>query len=246
MGLGDVLSVLYEDNHCLAVNKPAGWPTTHYTGHEDTVDLLVKDYLKEKYAKAGAVYLGVIHRLDKPVTGVLLFARTSKAASRLCDQFRQGMVEKTYWAIVRADRCSDRRFLTVAFSGLMEDRLLRDEQKNRTIIVSPETANSKTATLFYHVRGVVGDRVWLELRPHTGRKHQLRAQLSARGLRIIGDQRYGSSESLGGAIALHARSLTFLHPTRREPITLTAPLPRFWGRFTPLMRDASYEFEKPR
>src|SRR5262245_49094405 len=100
MSFGDSLDILYEDNHCLALNKPAGWPTTHYDGSEETVDRLVKAYLKEKYQKPGNVFLGVVHRLDKPVSGVLLFARTSKAAARLSEQFREGAVEKTYWAVV--------------------------------------------------------------------------------------------------------------------------------------------------
>ena len=100
MSFADALDILYEDNHCLALNKPAGWPTTHFDGKDETVDRLAKAYLKEKYGKPGNVFLGVVHRLDKPVSGALLFARTSKAASRLSEQFREGMVEKVYWAVV--------------------------------------------------------------------------------------------------------------------------------------------------
>src|SRR6059058_5981092 len=102
MSLAESLDILFEDNHCIALNKPSGWPTTHFAG-EETVDRLVKSYLKEKYGKPGKVFLGVVHRLDKPVSGVLLFARTSKAAARLSEQFRGGMVEKHYWAVVEGD-----------------------------------------------------------------------------------------------------------------------------------------------
>src|SRR5438874_7316505 len=103
MSFADALDILYEDNHCLALNKPAGWPTTHFDGGAETVDRMVKAYLKEKYQKPGNVFLGVVHRLDKPVSGVLLFARTSKAAARLAEQFRDGSVEKVYWAVVEGE-----------------------------------------------------------------------------------------------------------------------------------------------
>src|SRR5262249_14128384 len=102
MSIADSLDILYEDNHCLHVNKRAGWPTTHFDGKEETVDRLAKSYLKEKYGKPGNVFLGVVHRLDKPVSGVLLFARTSKAAARLSEQFREGIVEKNYWAVMES------------------------------------------------------------------------------------------------------------------------------------------------
>src|SRR5947207_11009249 len=102
MSFADALDILHEDNHCLALNKPAGWPTTHFDGKDETVDRLAKSYLKEKYGKPGNVFLGVVHRLDKPVSGVLLFARTSKAAARLSEQFREGAVEKVYWAVIEA------------------------------------------------------------------------------------------------------------------------------------------------
>ena len=109
MSFADALDVLHEDNHCLALNKPAGWPTTHFDGTDETVDRLAKSYLKEKYQKPGNVFLGVVHRLDKPVSGALLFARTSKAAARLSEQFREGVVEKVYWAVVENQLASGRR-----------------------------------------------------------------------------------------------------------------------------------------
>src|SRR5204863_3426415 len=128
MALGDALDILYEDNHCLALNKPAGWPTTHFDGKDETVDRLAKSYLKEKYQKPGNVFLGVVHRLDKPVSGSLVFARTSKAAARLSEQFREGMVEKQYWAVVEDP---PRKFPEIPWltsdSGSLEDYLMKHE-----------------------------------------------------------------------------------------------------------------------
>jgi len=238
MSFADALDILYEDNHCLAINKPAGWPSTHFDGGDETVDRLAKAYLKEKYAKTGEVFLGVVHRLDKPVSGVLLFARTSKGASRLCEQFRVGAVEKTYWAVARRNATVDRRFAELHASGTLDDWLLRDDINARTVVVPPGTPGAQNARLVYQVRGVAEGLTWLELKPHTGRKHQLRAQLAHRALWIYGDKKYGSTENFCPAIALHARSLTFLHPTRQEPITVTAELPKYWGKFAILMRDA--------
>lgn len=239
MSFSDVLDVLYEDNHCLAINKPAGWPSTHFDGGEETIDRVAKDYLKEKHAKPGNVFLGVVHRLDKPVSGVLLFARTSKAASRLSEQFREGAIEKTYWAIVRRDATAEKRFAEPLATGMLEDWLLRDDGAARTNVVPAGTPGAQSAKLVFQVRAAADGMSWLELKPHTGRKHQLRAQLFARGLRIYGDKKYGSSENFGPAIALHARSLTFLHPTRQEPITVTADVPKYWGKFATLMRDTT-------
>src|SRR6059058_102630 len=131
MSLADSLDILYEDNHCLALNKPAGWPTTHFDGRDETVDRLAKSYLKEKHKKPGNVFLGVVHRLDKPVSGSLLFARTSKAAARLSEQFRGGMVEKHYWAVVEGDLDKT--------AGSLEDWLLRDREAGRVEVVEPRT-----------------------------------------------------------------------------------------------------------
>lgn len=224
----ELLDLLYEDNHCMAVNKPSGWPTTHADGDEQTVDELVKAYLKEKYGKPGNVFLGVVHRLDKPVSGCLLFARTSKAAARLSEQFREGAIEKIYWAIVDGDLDTD--------CGSWEDWLWHDDANHRVMVVPPGTPDAKRARLHYTVRGRHGGKTWLELRPLTGRKHQLRVQLASRGWPIHGDGKYGSLARLGHGIALHARSLTFLHPTQYNPVTLTAELPRSWrGRFAHLL-----------
>jgi 23S rRNA pseudouridine1911/1915/1917 synthase len=239
MSFADLIDVLYEDNHLLAINKPSGWPTTHFDGSEETVDRLAKAYLKEKYHKPGNVFLGVVHRLDKPVSGVLVFARTSKAAARLSEQFREGAVEKVYWAVIEdTTRPADGSPWAID-SGSLDDWLLHDDAENRVKVVPPDTPGAKPARLLYQVRGRRGGLVWLELRPHTGRKHQLRVQLASRGCPIYGDAKYGSPHRLGHAIALHARSLTFLHPTKGDPLTLTAELPRHWrGRFARLLAGA--------
>ncbi|GIW80180.1 MAG: pseudouridine synthase [Gemmatales bacterium] len=228
------LQILYEDNHCLAVAKAAGVPTTHFQGRVETLDRQVKAYLKDKYQKKGNVYLGIVHRLDRPVTGVVLFARTSKAASRLSEQFRAGTVEKIYWAIVEG--------VLTQQAGTLDDWLRKDERSRRVEVVEPHTKGARQALLHFQRRGGNEDLTWLELRPQTGRKHQLRVQLAHHGFPIYGDARYGSVHTLNNAIALHARSLTFLHPIRHEPITLTAELPRFWrGRFAYVLRRPTDE-----
>src|SRR6188508_3312179 len=168
MSFDDVLDVLYEDNHCLAINKPAGWPSTHFDGGEQTIDRLAKDYLKQKHAKPGNVFLGVVHRLDKPVSGVLLFARTSKAAARLSEQFREGTIEKVYWAIVDGN--------VEAQAGTLEDWLRKDDK--RVEVVPARTEGARQAVLHFQKRGQHGDLTWLEVRPQTGRTHQLRVQLA--------------------------------------------------------------------
>lgn len=243
MSFAAVLDILFEDNHCLALNKPAGWPTCHFDGREETVDRLAKSYLKEKYHKPGNVFLGVVHRLDKPVSGCLLFARTSKAAARLSEQFREGVVEKVYWAVVENPPAGSGGRPAVPWdvvdSGSLEDWLWKDDRRARVELVLPQTPGAIPARLLYTVRGRHDGLTWLELRPHTGRKHQLRVQLSSRGSPIFGDQKYGSKHTFGHAIALHARSLTFLHPTTREPVTVVAEVPKLWrGRFAHLLAAA--------
>jgi 23S rRNA pseudouridine1911/1915/1917 synthase len=225
------LDVLFEDNHCLAVAKPPGVPSTHFQGREETVDRAVKRYLKAKYRKPGNVFLGVVHRLDKPVSGVLLFARTSKAASRLARQFREGTVEKVYWAVVEGE--------ALPLAGTLEDWLRKDEAARRVEVVEPRAKGARQALLHFQQRGRHSGLTWLEVRPQTGRTHQLRVQLAHHAHPIYGDARYGSVHTFGSAVALHARALTFLHPVRHEPVTLTAEVPRPWrGRFARLLHEA--------
>jgi 23S rRNA pseudouridine1911/1915/1917 synthase len=225
------LEILYEDNHCLAVAKPPGVPSTHFDGRTETVDRAVKAYLKDKYQKPGNVFLGVVHRLDKPVSGALLFARTSKAAARLSEQFREGTVEKIYWAVVEGEVRPD--------AGSLEDWLRKDEEAGRVHVVAPQTTGAKQALLHYQRRATHGGLTWLEVRPQTGRTHQLRVQLAHHGYPVYGDAKYGAVHTFGAGIGLHARSLSFLHPVRYEPVTVTAEVPRTWrGRFAYLFREA--------
>jgi 23S rRNA pseudouridine1911/1915/1917 synthase len=222
--------ILFEDNHCLALAKPAGCLSTHFQGKEETLDRAVKHYLKQRYQKPGNVFLGVVHRLDRAVSGVLLFARTSKAAARLSEQFREGTIEKVYWAIVegRLD----------ANAGSLEDWLRKDQEQRRVHVTAPHAAQAKQALLHFSKKGEHKDLTWLEVRPQTGRTHQLRVQLAHHGHPIYGDARYGSIHTFEQAIALHARSLTFLHPIRYEPITLSAEVPRAWrGRFAYVLQE---------
>lgn len=233
--------IIYEDNHCLAVAKPSGVLSTHYEGREETLDRAVKAYLKEKHHKPGNVFLGIVHRLDRPVSGVLLFARTSKAASRLAQQFREGTIEKIYWAVVEGE--------VPQTAGTLEDWLCKDKSRGRVEVVEPpplsppkkrgdKGGGARQALLHYHRRAVHGGLTWLEIRPQTGRTHQLRVQLAHHGQPIYGDAKYGAVRTFGRGIGLHARALTFLHPVRYEPITLTADVPRSWrGRFAYLLRE---------
>jgi 23S rRNA pseudouridine1911/1915/1917 synthase len=225
------LDILYEDNHCLAIAKPAGFLSTHYQGTEETLDRAVKRYLKEKHQKPGNVFLGVVHRLDRPVSGVLLFARTSKAAARLAEQFRQGTVEKVYWAVVEGKVPQP--------AGTLEDWLKKDQTAGRVEVVKAGTPAARQSLLHFQRKAQHGGLSWLEVRPQTGRTHQLRVQLAHHGYPVYGDAKYGSVRTFDGAIGLHARSLTFLHPIRYEPIRVVADIPRTWrGRFAYLFREA--------
>src|SRR4051794_6466094 len=176
------LEILYEDNHVIAIAKPSGVTCAHFQGEEVTLDRAVKEYLKDKYKKPGKVFLGIVHRLDKPVSGVLLFARTSKAAARLCEQFREGTVEKVYWAVVEGD--------LEKTAGSLEDWLLKDKDVGRVEVVEPRTRGARQALLHFQRRGGHGGLTWVEVRPQTGRTHQLRVQLAHHGFPIYGDARY--------------------------------------------------------
>ncbi len=221
------LDVLYEDNHCLVINKPAGMPSqADVSGSASLVDAAAK-YLKERYAKPGNVYVGLVHRLDRPTSGVVLLARTSKAASRLSEQFRAGRVEKVYSAIVEGGPVED--------EGVWIDRLEKDRRTNisRRLDEGEDSSAAKEATVAFRVLDRWPDSTGLELRPLTGRSHQLRVQLASRGMPIVGDVRYGARGRLraldgGGRIALHARRIRFTHPTREEGISVEAPVPADW------------------
>ncbi len=216
------LEVLYEDNHCLAVNKPAGMPSqADESGAVPLVEIAADD-IRRRYRKPGNVYVGLVHRLDRPTSGVVLLARTSKAASRLSTQFREGTIEKLYWAIVEGNLVEDQ--------GMWIDRLAKDRRSNTSMTVEGE---GREARVDFRVLGRGRGTSWIELRPATGRSHQLRVQLASRGLPILGDRKYGARKRVeasdgGHRIALHARSLRFTHPTRMEEIWVEAPVPADW------------------
>jgi 23S rRNA pseudouridine1911/1915/1917 synthase len=216
------LEVLYEDNHLFAVNKPAGIPTQGAEAERGSLLALAKTYIKEKYHKPGNVYLGTVSRLDAAVSGVVVFARTSKAAARLAEQFRDRTVRKIYWAIVAGNP---------APFAACEDWLAKDEVRHRMRVVEARSAGAANARLAYRRLKRVGRGWLLEVSLETGRKHQIRAQLAARSLPILGDQKYGSRESFPGGIALHGRLLELVHPTRGEPMTFLAEPPPAWRSF---------------
>lgn len=220
--------ILFEDNHCIAVAKPAGLLTQGVPPGIPTLEAQIKAYIKDKYQKAGNVYLGIPHRLDRPVSGVVLFARNTKAAQRLAEQFREHQVTKIYWGAVEG-------FVQPA-QGAWEDWLRKIPEEARAEQTEPNAPDAKRAVLNYQVMQSFEDGTLVEFQPVTGRMHQIRLQAALRGHPLRGDALYGSTRGFGPmaelprdrVIALHARRLTFLHPIRYEPITLTAPLPAAW------------------
>lgn len=221
------LVILYEDNHCLAVAKPAGLltqgvPVNSPAGPVPTLEAQVKSYLKERYHKPGNVYLGIPHRLDRPVSGVVLFARNTKAARRLAEQFQERQVRKIYWAAVEGE--------VEPPEGVWEDWLRKIPEEARAERVEPDAPGARHAVLRYRRLALAPGRTLLEIEPQTGRMHQIRVQAAVRGWPICGDVLYGAQTPFGPVpasprdrtIALHARSLTFLHPIRYEPVTLVA------------------------
>jgi 23S rRNA pseudouridine1911/1915/1917 synthase len=216
----DPLSIIYEDNHLLVINKPAGLPTMGVAEDRPSVLSVAKDYIKHRYNKPGNVYLGVVSRLDAPVTGVLVIARTSKAAKRLNEQFRGRSIDKIYWALIEGK-------ITPA-EGLCVDRIAEDKRHRRMWVVGPTIPDAKEGRLTYRTLAPVKKGTLLEVHLETGRKHQIRLQLAERGHPVLGDRKYGSVRRWPHGIALHARRLTIEHPVLREPITFEAPLPKPW------------------
>jgi 23S rRNA pseudouridine1911/1915/1917 synthase len=220
--------ILLEDNHCLALNKPAPLLTQSASPDIPSLEAAARDYLRAKYHKTGRVYLGVPHRLDRPVTGVLLLARSTKAAQRLTEQFQQRQVTKRYLALVEGDVQPD--------EGEWTDWLLKATGEARAECVSAETPGAKSAVLSYRVKKRFAGYTLLEVEPKTGRSHQIRVQAASRGWPVLGDALYGAKTAFGPpaelerdrVIALHALSLTFLHPIRYEPVEVIAPLPDYW------------------
>jgi 23S rRNA pseudouridine1911/1915/1917 synthase len=217
------LHIIYEDNHLLAVEKPAGLATMGAAEDQDTVLTLAKEYIKHRYHKPGNVYLGVVSRVDSLVTGVVLFARTSKAAARLSEQFRTYAVEKTYWAMVEG--------VVDPPEGALSDLIAKDEAHHCMRIVGIALPGAKLAKLNYRTLSTQKKCSLVEIELQTGRKHQIRLQMAHHGHPILGDRKYGSQQSFPAGIALHARRLTVMHPVKDERLVFEAPLPAAWHRW---------------
>ena len=210
------LRVLYEDNHLIVVHKPGGILVQGDISRETSLMDMVKDYIKNRYNKPGEVFLGLVHRLDRPVSGVVLFAKTSKSASRMSEQWRRRNITKIYWALVHGEM------------PLPSGRLISYLKKRRQKVSLADADHKKAqeAVLSYRTLYARGEVSLLEVNLHTGRKHQIRAQLAAEGCPIVGDVKYGAPDRLNdGTICLLAKSLTFMHPTRPETIHIEAPTP---------------------
>ena len=220
------MTVVYEDNHIIVVNKTASEIVQADKTGDTPLSETVKQYLKEKYQKPGNVFLGVTHRLDRHVSGLVIFAKTSKALTRLNEMFRAGEVKKTYWAVVKnAPKESE---------GELVHFLVRNEKQNKSYAYDKEVPNSKKAVLDYRLIGRSENYYLLEVDLKTGRHHQIRCQLAKMGCPIKGDLKYGSPRSNpDGSICLHARRVRFVHPVSKELIELKAPLPEgnLWKGF---------------
>jgi len=226
------LEILCEDNPVVAVNKPVGMLSQGSPQGVFCLPDYVKAYLKQKYEKPGNVYLGVVHRLDRPVTGVVLFSKNSKGAARLAEQFREREVKKTYLALLEN--------APPTAEGELHDFIRKVPDQARAVIEPGETAEAKKAVLSYRVIGSHPKGTLVEVNPLTGRMHQIRIQLASRGCPILGDQLYGATTQTNlqpltsdytTHIALHAWKLTFKHPVRYDEMTITAPLPNSWPAF---------------
>lgn len=212
------LQVLHEDNHLIVVNKRVGDIVQGDKTGDKPLSEVVKEYIKEKYNKPGEVFLGVVHRLDRPTTGIVAFARTSKALSRMNELFSNRETQKTYWAVVKnkPEKPQDK----------LVHYLKRNEKNNTSKAHLKEVPDSKLASLEYQIIKELNNYTALEIELHTGRHHQIRAQLSAIGAPIKGDLKYGFDRSNpDGGIHLHARKLHFIHPVSKEEITIIAPTP---------------------
>ena len=220
------MTVVYEDNHIIVVNKVASEIVQGDKTGDIPLSDTVKAYLKEKYQKPGNVFVGVTHRLDRPVSGLVVFAKTSKALSRLNDMFRVGDVHKVYWAIVKNE--------PKQLEGELVHWLVRNEKQNKSYAYDREVKDAKKAILKYRMIGKSDNYTLLEVELMTGRHHQIRCQLAKMGCPIKGDLKYGSPRSNpDGSICLHARRISFVHPVSKEQIELEAPLPEgnLWRSF---------------
>lgn len=220
------MQVLYEDNHIIVVYKESGEIVQGDKTGDKPLSETIKAWIKEKYAKPGNVFLGVVHRLDRPVSGLVIFAKTSKALSRLNDMFRKGEVKKTYWAMVQTPPAEP--------EGTLTNWLVRNEKQNKSYAYDHEVPNAKKAILKYKTVGQTEHYTLLEVNLLTGRHHQIRCQLSAIGCPIKGDLKYGARRSNpDGSISLLSRTVEFIHPVSKEYISVVSPLPaeKVWDNF---------------
>lgn len=221
------MEVLYEDNHIIAVNKTCSEIVQGDKTGDEPLSETIKKYLKVKYDKPGDVFLGVTHRLDRPVSGVVLFAKTSKALTRLNEMFKTQQIKKTYWAIVK-ERPEQPE-------GRLEHYLVRNEKQNKSVAHIKMVPGAKKASLTYKLIGASDNFYLLEVHLETGRHHQIRCQLAKMGCPIKGDLKYGFARSNpNGGISLHARHVSFVHPVSKEQIDVTAPTPsdeKLWSVF---------------
>ncbi|MBB4035708.1 23S rRNA pseudouridine1911/1915/1917 synthase [Dysgonomonas hofstadii] len=212
------MTVLYEDNHIIIVNKTVSEIVQGDKTGDKPLSEIVKEYLKEKYNKPGNVFIGVVHRLDRPTSGIVVFARTSKALPRLNDMFKNKEVKKTYWAVVKN--------LPKQTEGTLRHYLIRNEKQNKSYAYDREKPDSKLAILHYRLIAHSEKYNLLEIDLETGRHHQIRCQLAKIGCPIKGDLKYGAERSNpDGGISLHARKVSFIHPVSKELIEITAPVP---------------------
>jgi 23S rRNA pseudouridine1911/1915/1917 synthase len=221
-----MVEILYEDNHLIAVYKKTSDLSQSDKTGDDSIDSEVKKYLAKKYNKQGEVFLGIVHRLDRPVSGVMLFARTSKALERLNEMFKNREVRKIYYAIVKERPPED--------SGTLTHFIKKNEEKNKSFVYSTEVKGSKQAILSYRLLGRSERYYLLEIELHTGRHHQIRAQLADIKCPIKGDLKYGYPRSNdNGGISLFSRKLEFIHPVKKEKISITAHFPEgdIWSKF---------------
>ena len=223
------MEVIYEDNHIIIVNKQSGEIVQGDKTGDRPLSDIVKDYIKVKYQKPGEVFLGVVHRLDRPVSGLVVFARTSKALTRLNKMFAESEVHKTYWAIVRSEelRVKSEEF-AAAIQGwqTLTHWLVRNEKQNKSYAYDHEKPNAKKAILKYRAIAHSDNYTLLEVNLMTGRHHQIRCQLAEMGCPIKGDLKYGAPRSNpDGSISLMSRRVDFIHPVSKERITVEAPLP---------------------
>jgi 23S rRNA pseudouridine1911/1915/1917 synthase len=213
-----MLEILYEDNHLIAVYKHSSDLAQGDRSGDESLDVQIKKYIGEKYKKPGDVFLGVVHRLDRPVSGVLLYARTSKALERLNEMFKTRQLRKIYWAVVKERPPLD--------EGTVKHFIKKIETQNKSYVFENEVKESKEASLTYRTIGHSERYYLLEVELHTGRHHQIRAQLAAIGCPVKGDLKYGFPRSNeDGSICLLARKLEFVHPVKKEPVSITAHLP---------------------